>query len=271
MNHPPTHPSNLKPYLPSMPFVHHFSSVTTVWFNILECNFKSSRISTSLAKFINACSFLSPDVLSRVSDTISIVLISDTPHEDLKDVILARFQSSVATHLQELLSNEELGNERPSDLLYRMKNLLADKYDTFDETHFLQLFYQCLPAIIQRSLFTVKDQLSVEKLATLADKLIETVFSPFVSHIKTDPIYERLVDVVTQLTLQVSELKEQVQGADRRNFSRRQRSRSRPRSKSTDRSPAVCYYHAQFSSKARKWNQPCAFTHFPTLSSSGEH
>ncbi|XP_076038945.1 uncharacterized protein LOC143024085 [Oratosquilla oratoria] len=44
--------------------------------------------------------------------------------------------------------------------------------------------------------------------------------------------------MVTQLTLQVSELKEQVQAADRRNFSHRQRSRSRPRSRSTDRTPA---------------------------------
>ncbi|XP_076047349.1 uncharacterized protein LOC143028876 [Oratosquilla oratoria] len=267
---PPKQPATLSAVnsFRALPFLSHDP---TVWFNILECNFKSSRISTSLAKFSNACSLLPPDVLSRVSDAISTALISETPYEDLKDAILARFQSSVATRLQELLSKEELGNERPSDLLRRMRNLLADKYDTFDKTLFLQLFYQRLPATIQRSLFTVKDQLPVEKLATLADELIETVSSPSVSHIKTDPLYERLVDMVTQLTLQVSEFKEQVQAADRRNFSRRQRSRSRPRSKSTDRTPAVCYYHTQFGSKARKCNQPCAFTHSPTLNSSGEH
>ncbi|XP_076065023.1 uncharacterized protein LOC143039056 [Oratosquilla oratoria] len=137
-------------------------------------------------------------------------------------------QSSVATCLQELLSKEELGNERPSDLLRRMKNLLADKYDTFDKTLFLQLFYQRLPATIQRSLFTVKGQLPVEKLATLEDELIATVSSPSVSHVKTDPLYERLVDVVTQVAL-------------------------------------------QFGSKARNCNQPCAFTHSPTLNSNGEH
>ncbi|XP_076037357.1 uncharacterized protein LOC143022858 [Oratosquilla oratoria] len=44
--------------------------------------------------------------------------------------------------------------------------------------------------------------------------------------------------MVTPLTLQVNELKEQVQEADRHNFSRWQRSRSRPRSRSTDRTPA---------------------------------
>ncbi|XP_076044683.1 uncharacterized protein LOC143027299 [Oratosquilla oratoria] len=242
----------------------------TVWFHILECNFKSSRIWISLAKFSNACSLLPPDVFSRVSDAISTALISDTPYEYSKDAILARFQSSVATRLQELLSKEELGNERPSDLLRRMRSLLADKYDTFDKALFLQLFYQRLPATIQRSLFTVKDHLPVDKLPTLADELIETVSSPSVSHIKPDPLYERLVDMVTQLTLQVSELKEQVQTADRRNFSRRQRSRSRPGSKSTDCTPAVCYYHAQFGSKAHKCNQPCAFTHSPNLNSNGE-
>ncbi|XP_076042100.1 uncharacterized protein LOC143025999 [Oratosquilla oratoria] len=243
----------------------------TVWFNILECNFKSSRITTSLAKFSSACSLLPADVLSRVSDAISTALTSANPYEDLKDAILARFQSSVATRLQELLSKEEIGNERPSDLLRRMKNLLAEKYDTFDKALFLQLYYQRLPATIQRSLFTVKDQLPVEKLATLADELVATVTSPSVSHVKTDPLYERLVDMVTQLTLQVNELKEQVQATDRRNFSRRPRSRSRPRSKSTDRNPAVCYYHAQFGSKARKCNHPRAFPQSPTLNLNGEH
>ncbi|KAK8392353.1 hypothetical protein O3P69_014600 [Scylla paramamosain] len=71
--------------------------------------------------------------------------------------------------LTELLSKEELGGEKPTDLLRCMKKLLGDKYTSFDKELFLQLFYQRLPPDTQRCLFTVKNKLSVDELATLAD------------------------------------------------------------------------------------------------------
>ncbi|KAK8388275.1 hypothetical protein O3P69_020279 [Scylla paramamosain] len=75
----------------------------------------------------------------------------------------------------ELLSQEELGGEKPTDLLRRMKKLLGDKYTSFDKELFLQLFYQRLPPDTQRCLFTVKNKLSVDKLATLADEFMATL------------------------------------------------------------------------------------------------
>ncbi|KAK8385182.1 hypothetical protein O3P69_012171 [Scylla paramamosain] len=47
-----------------------------------------------------------------------------------------------ASKITELLSKEELGGEKPTDLLRRMKKLLGDKYTSFDKELFLQLFYQ---------------------------------------------------------------------------------------------------------------------------------
>ncbi|KAK8385614.1 hypothetical protein O3P69_016412 [Scylla paramamosain] len=75
----------------------------------------------------------------------------------------------------ELLSKEELGGEKPTDLLRRMKKLLGDKYTSFDKELFLQLFYQRLPPDTQRCLFTVKNKLSVDELATLADEFMATL------------------------------------------------------------------------------------------------
>ncbi|KAK8404665.1 hypothetical protein O3P69_007721 [Scylla paramamosain] len=82
---------------------------------------------------------------------------------------------SVSRRLQELLSKEELGGEKPTDLLRRMKKLLGDKYTSFDKELFLQLFYQRLPPDTQRCLFTVKNKLSVDELATLADEFMATL------------------------------------------------------------------------------------------------
>ncbi|KAK8386737.1 hypothetical protein O3P69_017894 [Scylla paramamosain] len=75
----------------------------------------------------------------------------------------------------QLLSKEELGGEKPTDLLRCMKKLLGDKYTSFDKELFLQLFYQRLPPDTQRCLFTVKNKLSVDELATLADEFMATL------------------------------------------------------------------------------------------------
>ncbi|XP_047500993.1 uncharacterized protein LOC125047012 [Penaeus chinensis] len=53
--------------------------------------------------------------------------IKDEPYEVLKTALLSRLESSITTRLQELLLKEELGNEKPSDLLRRMKKLFVDK------------------------------------------------------------------------------------------------------------------------------------------------
>ncbi|KAK8373215.1 hypothetical protein O3P69_017408 [Scylla paramamosain] len=83
--------------------------------------------------------------------------------------------TTAASTLTELLSQEELGGEKPTDLLRRMKKLLGDKYPSFDKELFLQLFYQRLPPDTQRCLFTVKNKLSVDELATLADEFMATL------------------------------------------------------------------------------------------------
>ncbi|KAK8376639.1 hypothetical protein O3P69_009924 [Scylla paramamosain] len=56
-----------------------------------------------------------------------------------------------------------------------MRKLLGDKYPSFDKELFLQLFYQRLPPDTQRCLFTVKNKLSVDELATLADEFMATL------------------------------------------------------------------------------------------------
>ncbi|KAK8384951.1 hypothetical protein O3P69_014485 [Scylla paramamosain] len=56
-----------------------------------------------------------------------------------------------------------------------MKKLLGEKYTSFDKELFLQLFYQRLPPDTQRCLFTVKNKLSVDELATLADEFMATL------------------------------------------------------------------------------------------------
>ena len=188
-----------------------FCTHPKMWFNLVECNFKANKITKSLTKFSHATSLLPQDVLTKVADVIQKAILSDTAYEDLKTAIISRLESSVSTRLQELLSKEELGNEKPSDLLRRMQRLLSDQYETFDQVLFRQLFYQRLPSEIQRGLFSVKDGLPLEDLARLADDFMSTVQAEktTVSHVSAPtPTSDtlRLAELVSQLTLQVNSL-----------------------------------------------------------------
>ncbi|KAG0727286.1 hypothetical protein GWK47_034964 [Chionoecetes opilio] len=147
----------------------------SMWFSILESNFKASRITVSLTPFSHATALLPPNVLSQVSDVIGKAVDSATPYEDLKSAILSRLESTVAARLQELLSQEERGNEKPSDLLRRMKKLLGDKYTSFDQDLFKQLFYQRLPPTIHLNLLSIRSKLSHEEVAELADEFMASL------------------------------------------------------------------------------------------------
>ena len=246
-----------------------------MWFNLVEINFKANRITSSLTKFSHATSLLPQDVLTKVADIISKAILSETPYEDLKAAIIKRMESSVSTRLQELLSKEELGNEKPSDLLRRMQRLLSDKYETFDPVLFKQLFYQRLPTDIQRNLFSVKDKLTLEDLAQLADDFTTTVHTDkTVAHVTaSQPSASasaaaapaatsdmlRLTELVSQLTLQVNSLTNRLDNQERQSRSRDSRPRSRSRSQSRPSKYQICWYHYTYGPSAKKCNEPCDY------------
>ena len=254
------------------PFI---SQDPSTWFSILECNFKASKITVSLTKFVKTSTVLPADVLSQVADVVSAASSSATPYEDLKAAVLKRLQSTVSSRLQELLSKEELGGEKPTDLLRRMKKLLGDKYNSFDKELFLQLFYQRLPPDTQRCLFTVKNKLSADELATLADEFMATLPQgqpAAVASISAEDSTKQLVELVSQLRLEVRDLRKEVRerscsrsrSSSRHHFRRRQRSKSK-----TPETSGFCYYHEEYGKDARNCKSPCNFA--KSLNPNSEH
>ena len=235
----------------------------SLWFSLLECGFQASKITNSLTKFTHAISHLPPELLPQASAVIAAAPTAATPYEDLKAALLKSLQTSVATRLRELLSKEELGDEKPSQLLHRMKQLLADKYQTFDKELFKQLFYQRLPSSMQRSLFSVKDNLDADALATLADDFMATLPPSHASSISVsshDSQLAHLTQLVSKLTADIANLKFQLQDRSRsRSFTPRRR-----RSSSRSRTPGVCWYHQTFGDKAMKCVKPCTRSSNPT-------
>ncbi|XP_076056307.1 uncharacterized protein LOC143034254 [Oratosquilla oratoria] len=79
----------------------------SMWFFILECNFKIFRITSGLVKFTHAVSLLPPEILSQVSDILTS--ISDPPTPISKQHLLPALQQSLYS-VKAKLSPYELAN-----------------------------------------------------------------------------------------------------------------------------------------------------------------
>ncbi|XP_026331676.1 uncharacterized protein LOC113239027 [Hyposmocoma kahamanoa] len=227
--------------------------------------------------------------IEQVSD-----LLFDPPKEDPYKALKARhisvYEESEERQFQKLLSEMELGDQRPTQLLRRMRNLPRDKVP--DPTLRIMWMNHLPPHI--RSVLVVSDTISktaaLDELALLADKMLEqqreisvvstssspTTLASSSKHQKTE--YQFLVEEIKKLSFEVAELKSSAQHdfrerppashydrfRPRRRYTARRRdttppSRSHSRGQSLSPSP-YCYYHKRFGSDARRCTLPCTYS-----------
>ncbi|KAH6942742.1 hypothetical protein HPB50_009675 [Hyalomma asiaticum] len=80
---------------------------------------------------------------TEVVDVIAAPL-NDAPYQRLKQSILDRTTTSERARLRHLLTCEELGDRRPSQLLNSMRQLLRSSDVDWNGALFRELFLQCL-------------------------------------------------------------------------------------------------------------------------------
>lgn len=185
-------------------------------------------------------------------------------YDALKERLTSVYEESEDRQLQKLLSEMELGDQKPTQLLRRMRSLAHDNIK--DET-LRMMWMNLLPAHV-RSVLVVSDkigkQTALDDLALLADKMMEQ--SQQVSSLSHTPERnetQALVEEVRKLSLEVAELKrfqERSRPRFRRNtpHSRSQSRTSSSRTHSATKSP-FCYYHRKFKEDARRCVPPCTF------------
>lgn len=91
-------------------------------------------------------------------------------YDALKTRLLAVYEESEVRQVHKLLMELELGDQKPSQLLRRMRDLASNKFT--DET-LSMLWIRHLPGAV-RAVLTVSEVSDLEKLAMMADKVIET-------------------------------------------------------------------------------------------------
>ncbi|XP_037557610.2 uncharacterized protein LOC119434541 [Dermacentor silvarum] len=252
----------------------------SAWFLQAESQFQVAGIRSQASKVYYAVAALSPGAINEVADLLNSPL-STAAYDDLKAALLQRTAASQRSRIQQLLSAEELGDRRPSQLLRRMRQLLGDNARSIDDTLLRELFLQRLPANVQMVLATAST-MDRTGLAVLADKVMEiatptiAATTPSPGDITTalqtlscssavqsslDSLCERVPLSSTTLRrapLWAAELKR------RRTSSRRPRSSSKSRRTGTcnETSPTtsgVCYCHHRFGNDARNCRRPCAW------------
>lgn len=226
-----------------------------IWFLQLEAQFRNANITADQTRYDYVVSSIEAEILSQVSD-----ILVNPPKDDkyivIKNRLISVFADTETQKTQKLLTELELGDRKPSQLLCEMRNLAGDKVSgAFLKT----LWLQRLPVNMRSILSVSCDDLS--KLATMADQIWE--LNPVTPQIASVTPYSITPNAIESMQRQIAELSLQISQLNRkRDFSpyRRNRSISRNRSYTNNRDSDICYYHKRFGVNAFKCAPPCKFS-----------
>lgn len=240
----------------------------TLWFAQLEAQFSISSITQDDTKFYCVISAIEPEILHAVRDLILTPPTTDK-YTTLKNRLIEQHAESEESKIRRLLQGIEIGDQRPSQLLNRMRSLAGE---AVGETLLKSLWLARLPTHMQGILAALNENLT--QLASTADKINELPVCYSVNAASSQPPSTSqpsfLEQQISALTKQVQELSsivhKQSHSRDRyQNSHNRNRSPSRNRHHSRNRqykepSNDMCFYHTNFGSKARKCSPGCKFS-----------
>lgn len=199
-------------------------------------------------------------------------ILYDTPATDkyitLKNRLLAVYEKSDVKNFQKLVSGLQLGDQKPSQLLRKMRELSAGMI-TNEGLRIEWLNH--LPTQI-RVVLSVNTESSLDTLAAMADKMAEYSEPAMIAAVSTattttnDAVSTQIAILSKQLEKLSLEINE-IRGRSTHRQYRRYRSQSRPRSNSnsTRNKSSVkpgdatweCKYHYRFGDKAKRCESPC--------------
>lgn len=236
-----------------------------LWFMQLESQFALANITSDATKYHHAFGQLDPQYAAEVEDVISSSSFANASnkYQLLKTELIKRLSASREKKVRQLLTSEELGDQKPSQFLRRLKSLAGP--DIPDD--FLRSIWSSRLPKGTQTIIASQAKLPLDEVAELADQIHDVVTpSPQVAAAE--------VPTGSQSTMagQIAELTRQVHALSTK-FDRM--SRSRPRARSTSRASnagrtrtrsqsnyrkfPVCWYHAKFGDQASRCTKPCDY------------
>ncbi|BHF70504.1 hypothetical protein SprV_0301355500 [Sparganum proliferum] len=156
-----------------------------LWIARFEAEFEACDITRQETMFNRPQRSLPDEYAEDLCDLL-IQRPSDQPYDKLKEALVKRVAMTEERRLRQLLTGEELGNRKPSQLLRRMQQLVGER--KFETSILRQLFLQRLPLDVQTVLAVSRG--SIEELAELADKVmaLRVPETSAVSHVASPPL-----------------------------------------------------------------------------------
>ncbi|GFY53072.1 transposon Tf2-11 polyprotein [Trichonephila inaurata madagascariensis] len=156
-----------------------------LWVRQCDSAFVLSQITQDETKYAALVSMLDPETLSHVSDII-LSPPAENKYVTLSDRLIREFADSEHQKIKKLLTELQLGDDKPSHLLRKMKELSGGQL----QDEFLKnLWLQRLPSQIQTVLSVSSETL--DKLAEIADKVADVAL-PAAKHVRE--VLQRLDD-----------------------------------------------------------------------------
>ena len=97
-----------------------WTSDPEMWFQQMEAQFRTRRITAQRTKFDHIVATLSPEFASEVRDLI-IQPPTDNPYTALREQLIKQTTASEQRKQQQLFSSEELGDKKPTQMLSRIQ------------------------------------------------------------------------------------------------------------------------------------------------------
>lgn len=237
------------------------------WFYQTEAIMAPQKWS-DVQKYQMVVSKLGKEAIQQVTD----ILINPPDAEKfavLKKRLLEVYEETESEKIKKLVGDMDLGDQKPSQLLRKMRQYAQDKIK--DDTLTI-LWLNHLPTGV-RGVLTVSAITDLTKLAELADKVMEN--SRPVNAISS--VEQSSSTGMAQLNIiaEINKLGERIKNIEkfqtRRNVQRsgsayRNRSKSfsrnKPRSTESTRMEnpkRLCFYHSRFKTRAHKCVQPCGW------------
>lgn len=230
-----------------------------LWFAQLESQFVLANITVDSTKYHYAMGQLDPVYASEVEDIITAPTAPDK-YERLKAELIKRLSASREKKVKQLLTDEELGDRKPSQFLRHLKHLAGPGIpDEFLKT----IWTSRLPSSTQ-SIIASQLNATLDDVAELADRIHDVVTPSLqVAAASSTGGYCGVSGEIAELTRQVQALTSKVERMSReKGRSRapnRSRGRSTQRSHSNFRKFPTCWFHHKFGDKANKCVKPCDF------------
>ncbi|XP_043064586.1 uncharacterized protein LOC122320513 [Drosophila ficusphila] len=243
-----------------------------LWFAQVERSFRLHHIVDDTDKFDLVTLHLEADVVLAVEDLV-IRPPDENKYVAIKNRLLQKYSESPESKLRRLLQGGDTSGLKPSEILANMRRLAPDPGS---ENIILTLFLAEMPASIRPTL-TVWEETDLDKLAKIADKMLEavnhnatfaistntsTAADSSICAVSTEDPWKKVNEQLRSLSQKFDDLQKDVK---RLQFQGRSRSPSRNRPQtgnanyqSSESQEKLCYYHERFGENAHKCRPPCS-------------